>query len=340
MNRRGFLLGCAGCMAGLLCPIHAPAEERHMKALEGLRAAQIQDDNLQLGCLKGALEYLHLPITAPWLAGCTAHAFVIHVTPGVCLGDVSSVLEDAYRDGTMARLGLNLGYELDWRYVKGDHVAFQETRSKALHDLRNAIDAGHPCYMYHNFCYQMIGGYDGDGIYFAPDSFPGSNAGQGPVGLPDSHGFELAIVRPANSHADDLGAARDGIAYALKHRELDSANHGLSAYDNWIESIRTAESTGTWRAIRAWESCRRLGVEFLIEAEEKLPGSLSPLLRAARNHYEAVAGNLSSIAERSAAAKTEEVEPIGRDRTASELSAARDAEGRGMEALEQLVRAM
>jgi hypothetical protein len=52
-------------------------------------------------------------------------------------------------------------------------------------------------------------------------------------------------VRRAEPRADDLGAAREGIVDALKHRELDPANHGLAAYDNWIESIRTAASTGT-----------------------------------------------------------------------------------------------
>ena len=42
VDRRGFLLGCAGAMLGLCHPICAEEEERHMRTLKGLRAVPIE----------------------------------------------------------------------------------------------------------------------------------------------------------------------------------------------------------------------------------------------------------------------------------------------------------
>jgi hypothetical protein len=194
--------------------------------------------------------------------------------------------------------------------------------------------------MYYNFCNQMIGGYDENGLYFAEKSFPNSNAGQGPIPLPTEGGFELTIVRPSKKRADNVTVVKDGIAFALAHPKTDPHNHGLAAYANWIESIRSRDKTGTWRSIRAWSTCRSLGVDFLAEANKRIEGDVAPLFDAARGHYEVVVSNLRPIAERSAAAKTDKVEPIDRDLTVTQLAAAREAEAKGIEALAKIVAAL
>ena len=270
-----------------------------------------------------------------WLAGGTGHAFVIRITPGVCLGDVESSLQYAYDNGEMTRLGKNLGYEL------GHSAGSTPDQMKEVwRDLRRAIDSGHPCYTYHNFCNQMIGGYDDNGFYFAEDSFPHANQGQGPFSIIGKDRFGFRSVSPGRSKAKDAVTVKDALVFALQHLEVDAQNHGLAAYANWIESIRTREKTGTWRSIRAWHTCRSLGVDFLTEAKERIGGDSRELFDAAREHYEVVSASLGPIAKRSAAAKTDKVEPIDRELTLTQLKAARDAEAKGIEALRKIVSAL
>ena len=61
-----------------------------MKKLDGLTAEMTYVGDLHLGCLKGSLDYLGIPVTRPWLAGVTGQAFVIAIAPGICLSSVSS----------------------------------------------------------------------------------------------------------------------------------------------------------------------------------------------------------------------------------------------------------
>jgi len=340
MDRRVFLRTAGGLAAFSMLPRHLSAKEGSMVRLEGLRAVAIQDDNLHLGFIKGSLQFLGIDVSAPWLAGGTGHAFIICISPGVCLGDVDSALQDAYVDGTMARLGRNLGYELDFRFVDPRSATFEEDRQRAWSDLRNAVISGNPCYMYTNFCNQMISGYDDEGIYLAGNSFPIYGPERGPIPLTEKDGFQLTIVRPGEGVAEDAVVVREGISFAFTHQKRSPANHGLAAYDNWIEAIRTRESTGTWRTIRAWHACRSLGVDFLAEAKQRLGGSVGSLCDAAREHYGEVAAHLGSIAERSATAKSEKVEDIDRGLTAKELLAAREAEEKGLEALRRIVAAL
>ena len=306
-----------------------------MKMLEGLRAPKIEDDNLHLACIKGALELMDIDVSAPWLAGGTGHAFVICISPSVCLGDVESSLQYAHDNGEMTRLGRNLGFELT--HHKG---ATPDEVESIWQELCRAIDSGHPCYTYYNFCNQMIGGYDDDGFYFAEDSYPYANQGQGPISVLERERFGLSVVSPGKDTATDLMIVKEGLVFALAHREVDPQNHGLAAYDNWIEAIRTRESTGTWRSIRAWATCRSLGVDFLAEAKQRLGGDLGSLFDDARGHYQVVADNLEAINRRCQAHDTQDVEPIDRDKTVEQLTLARDAEAKGMEALERIVAAL
>jgi len=306
-----------------------------MKTLEGLRAPKIDDDNLHLACIKGALEFLNIDVSASWLAGGTGHAFVIRITPGVCLGDVDSSLQYAHDNGEMTRLCRNLGFELTHR-----KASTPDEVESAWQELRQALDSGHPCYTYYNFCNQMIGGYDEDGFYFAEDSYPYANQGQGPISVLEQERFGFSTVGPGQGTATDVATVKEGLALALAHREVDPENHGLAAYDNWSEAIRTQESTGTWRSIRAWATCRALGVDFLAEAKERLGGDLGGLFDEAREHYQVVADNLGAINQRCQAHNTQEVEPIDREGTAAQLSMAREAEAKGMEVLERIVAAL
>ena len=58
MNRRRFLGVAGGLTAMSALPAVSAPRERRVKMLQGLRASPIQDDNLHLGCIKGALDFL------------------------------------------------------------------------------------------------------------------------------------------------------------------------------------------------------------------------------------------------------------------------------------------
>lgn len=211
-----------------------------MQQLPGLRAVPIQDDNLHLAFIKGALDFLCVQVSSGWLAGTTGHAFVIHIDDDVCLSCVSSCLADAYRSGEMTRLGRNVGYELEYFHADEGDAARPE-RQRAWDSIRRAIDAGHPCYLYYNFCYQIIGGDDAEGIYFAEDSFPWSNAGQGPVSVLEHDGLDMGIVRPGQP-ADAAKTAREGLRFALEHPLGNPRFRGLAAYDRWIAAIESGDA--------------------------------------------------------------------------------------------------
>ena len=175
-----------------------------MRKLENLTAEMTYVGDLQLGCMKGSLDYLGIEVSRPWLAGVTGQAFVIGIAPDVCLSSVSACLEDEYADGTMARLGRNLGYDLEYHRFDGRDP---NKRAIAWQRFQAAIDAGRPCYGYFNFCYQLYVGYDADGFYIGDGA---TNAGQGPFSMLDVDGdsWSLCIVGPAGSSSDDPARPR------------------------------------------------------------------------------------------------------------------------------------
>lgn len=304
-----------------------------MKKLEGLKAAPIPDDNLHLAFIKGALDFLGIDVSSAWLAGATGHAFIIHIDKDVCLSCPWASLADAHRSGKMTALGRNVGYELDYYHADGDESGLPE-RQDAWDRIRQAIDRGHPCYMYHNFCLQMIGGYDDDGIYFAEDSYPWANAGQGPVSVLEHGGFAMGVVSPGRP-ADAATTIREGLRFALDHPDHDPACHGLVAYDNWIAAMEAGEPGGTWRASRAWASCRSLAVAFLDEAKARVPDGPVELFDEARRHYQEVAANLNPVAE--AFAEGVKIVSMPPAVAAERLCAARDAEASALPVLEKIV---
>ena len=304
-----------------------------MKTLEGLQAVPIQDDNLHLAFIKGALDFLGINVSAAWLAGATGHAFIIHIEKGVCLSSMWSALSDAYANGEMTRLGNNVGYNLD--YYHADNPV---QRQEAWGRIRQAIDAGHPCYIYHNFCYQMIGGYEDAGIHFA-DGFPHANAGQGPISIIDQGEFDMGIIRPGQP-AGDGATVREGMVFALGHPEAVPEYRGLAAYDRWTEAIQSGDAGGTWRSIRGWYDCRSLAVEFLSEAKQRTRPDAGDLFDEAAEHYRNVKDSLEPIAERCTANSLDVTEPGVRDETIENLHSARRGEEEGLKVLQKIAAAL
>ncbi len=318
-----------------------------MKKLDGLTAEMTYVGDLHLGCLKGSLDYLGIPVTRPWLAGVTGQAFVIAIAPGICLSSVSSCLEDEYVNGTMARLGRNVGYELEYHRFEGMDAG---QRAEAWDRLRAAIDAGHPCYGYYNFCYQLFDGYDADGFYIGEGA---TNAGQGPFAMLDGDCWDLCIVRPGGAPSDAATAVKDGLEFVARHaRATDDGGppdanseqaNGEAAYQRWIAAVEAGELGGTWRAIDHYVRCRELAVQFLDEAEERLASAVAPSVREARTLYQSVCDDLWPVADTFGQGK----QPIGfgesgsfHAEAADRLRSACTAEMEGLVVLKEIAAAL
>jgi len=348
MDRRGFLRMAGSLPALAVLPsgcVSPRSESGMMKKLDDLSAEMTYVGDLHLGCLKGSLDYLGIPVSRPWLAGATAQAFVIAIAEEVCLSSVSCCLEEAYLNGTMTRLGENLGYHLEYHRFAGDDPKVDEKRDHGWNRLREAIDAGHPCYGYYNFCYQLYVGCDDDGFYIGPGA---TNAGQGPCSLQDSG--DLCIVSPSpSSVSGDRQAVKDGLVFALEHAHAGDAGHphdldaglayGASAYDRWIAAMEVGKESGTWRAIDHYVRCRDLAVQFLAEAEDRLGEDFAATVREARAMYQHVAETLWPIAN--AFGQGKKPIPFGQpgsfhSEAADRLREARDTETKGLAALQQI----
>ncbi len=321
-----------------------------MRKLENLTAEMTYVGDLQLGCMKGSLDYLGIEVSRPWLAGVTGQAFVIGIAPDVCLSSVSACLEDEYADGTMARLGRNLGYDLEYHRFDGRDP---NKRAIAWQRFQAALDAGRPCYGYFNFCYQLYVGYDADGFYIGDGA---TNAGQGPFSMLDVDGdsWSLCIVGPAGSSSDDRTAVKDGLEFVIRHArggevgdgpgETQAGDaHGPEAYRRWIAFMDAGKESGTWRAIDHYVRCRELAVEFLSEAESRLSADLGPLLRDARMLYQCVCDDLWPVAD--AFGQGKRPAPFGEPgsfhaEAADRLRSACDTETKALTVLERIAAAL
>jgi hypothetical protein len=244
----------------------------------------------------------------------------------------------------MTRLGENIGYHLEYHRFDGDDPEVQRKRERGWDCLREAINTGHPCYGYYNFCYQIFVGYDDDGFYIGPGA---TNAGQGPFSLRDSG--DLCIVSPGPSPSGDRKTVKDGITFVLAHARSGEAGRphdlhsglasGAAAYDRWIAAMAAGKESGTWRAIDHYVRCRDLAVQFLEEAESRLGDDVASAVREARAHYQSVSDALWPITDAFGQGR----KPIPFDQpgsfhgeAADLLRNARDAELRGLQALQQI----
>ena len=90
---------CAGRRDRAASDGHVGEERQRDEEVGDPHAVPLQDDNLHFTFLRGALDLQGIDVCAAWLAGAAGHAFIIRITPGVCLSDVEESLVDAYKSG-------------------------------------------------------------------------------------------------------------------------------------------------------------------------------------------------------------------------------------------------
>lgn len=304
-----------------------------------------------LGCVKGCLDFLGIPVSDEWLYGGTGHAFVINLHEEACPSGPT-----AWNTMKLFELGRNLGYKLDGVFANKGQDDFAEMQKRAWEHAQSAIDQGRPCYGWELEIpeFYVIYGYDPAGYYF---SGPGCDEGKGPkswqeLGDTGIGVLELYSVWPGKV-ADDATTVKQALTFALDHAATPNAwtfegyKNGLAGYDNWINALQEGKASdmGTRYNTNVWLECRQKAVEFLKEARGRLAGRADAPFDDALAHYRIVAESLGKVAEIypwSFETSDDNRLPIDdKSRAAVEaLKAAREAEAAGLQALEKIVAAL
>ncbi len=329
-----------------------------MKALENCRWVPRWVSHM--GCLKGCLNFLGIDISDPWLYGGTGHAFVINLHEEVCPSGPT-----AWDCGKLFELGSNLGYRVGGVFGRKDQDDLTQLQIRAFKHVQQAIDQGYPCYGWELEIpeFYVVYGYErstGDsetshdiqgGYYYAG---PGCEEGKGPkawqeLGDTGIGVLEVYSVAPGEI-ADDATTVKAALSFALEHAATPKESiyaSGLKGYDNWTAALRKgrAGDMGMRYNTAVWLECRLNAAGFVEEAKARLPGRADAAFDDARSAYQAVAENLSHVAALypwSSEAVAEDLLPVGETSEAAvaALEAAKEAEACGLQALEEIARAL
>lgn len=310
-----------------------------MKILEGLKSQEMLHHDMQIGCIKGCLDFLGIRMSDAWLTGGSGHAFVLCADEVLCPSCPSCTYGNcppSYHH-MFAKLGRNLGYDSEYVMAFAGDPEVETRKREAWDVVRAAIDEGRPCF---RGCGKLLVGHDSVGYYIG-------NEARGPVPWADGD-YVLACALSPCPPADDVTTVKDALNFALEYAQL-GGDHGLAAYDNWARAVQTARINcdhGGQCVARHWLRCRELAVEFLEEAKSRIGApDTAPLLDAARDRYQDVCENLQPVAHRF------RLETIGehqrqladeavRDEVVGQLKAAKAAESMALKVLEKIVAAL
>jgi hypothetical protein len=249
-----------------------------MRALTGLRPEP--HAVAHLACIKGCLNYLGVPISTAWLFGGTGHAFVINMHETACPSGPT-----AWNTRMLFDLAPNLGYRVEgislWK--QGDDEQFAVEQRRAYDFVRASIEAGQPCYGWQLQVpdYYIIDGYDDTGYYFRAPWDPDTRSGPLPwdkLGTWDVTLLEVFHVTPVEP-ALPAQVIKDAMAAAVHHAAnppewiYPGYRSGPAAFDMWAAGLEKGVASREGHAYNAevWRECRAMAVDFLVEAQTRLP---------------------------------------------------------------------
>ncbi len=307
----------------------------------------------QMGCIEAALRYLGRDISAPWLYGATGHAFVLHITDGLC--PCGPHTWEGW--STLNGLGANVGCELEHfgPFYKEEDPDYAAHREEAWEFASAAIAEDTPVYAYDldRGEFYLLRGCEGDAYHYfttGPDpqkaTLPKDRLGETGVGP------MILLTRVwAAEPADDMTALKDamrfGIEFAEGSRETDDpdSDSGLAAYDRWINELRAGDADPVGQAYNAhyWWECREMASEFLRAAKDRIEDDPMELFLAI-DGYDRCADELQRCCEELPFPGEDNPNPLEDEmhlRTAiMSLEEARDAERDGVKALKKVLEAL
>jgi hypothetical protein len=249
-----------------------------MHTLTGLRPETHAVSHL--ACVKGCLNYLGAPISTPWLYGGTGHAFVINIGQGLCPSGPT-----AWNTRMLFDLAPNLGYRVEgishWRGEAG--ASFAAEQRHAYDFVCVGIEAGHPCYGWQLEVpeYYIIDGCDETGYYFRAPWEP--EIARGPLPWDKLATWDVDLLEvwrvTLTAPAPDAQVVKEAIASAVHHASnpadwiYSNYRSGPAAFDTWAAEIEKGVAGRDGHAFNAevWRECRTMAVDFLAEAQTRLP---------------------------------------------------------------------
>ncbi len=274
--------------------------------LEGLqwKPAWVSD----LGCMQGCLNYLHIPVSWPWLFGATGHAFVINLHPKAICASGPTAWRFCERLDAVAP---SLGSVLETVQGYKSEPDFAEKQQAAWDLARAALDAGNPCIGWELAIpeFYVVGGYDEIGYWFSgcqrdtpTGPKPWETLGKSGIGW-----LLMRAVRRADTPLPSPAeVVKDALAFSLEMARTgagltyDSYLQGPDAFEAWADALRDgrANAFGSSLNARVWAECRELAAPFLEEAHAAIPTLPSPLVSDAQAAYARVHERLRELCER------------------------------------------
>jgi hypothetical protein len=242
------------------------------------------------------------------LYGGTGNAFVLNMNDTVFVD-----CAQAWDISMLFDLAPNLGFTVERLTVEHEVAltlpadVFLQKQRDAFDFVRARIDQGLPCYAWeltHIPAYYVITGYDDAGyLYSGWDS--GGTCPWQKLGTFDVKQLAVNCVRPAEP-ASDSKTVKDALVTVLDRVERPDGwaigpryCTGLASYAMWAEALETGRANRDGEAYinQVWLECREMAVEFLKEAQVRLPGKCDASFDEAVGHYTVVRDKLRALAE-------------------------------------------
>jgi hypothetical protein len=309
-----------------------------------------------IGCIKGCVDYLKLNISLPWIFGGTGHAFIMNVHEELCPSGPT-----AWKALMLFELAPNLGYKTDgvlsFRGGHGGCTKWTDAAQAAWDFARKKLDQNIPVYAWEMDIpeYYCIHGYDEKGYYYNGCL---ADAGKGPMPWQELDKKETGVIDMTAVHLGEPAPPAKVAKEAFEKALFFATNpdgfvypkyaSGLKAYDYWMKFLDGSIDYNEGHAMgigyngEVWAECRRYAVDFLDEAKFKV-GQHAGLFDEAIKHYTEVRENLICAANifpfhnRQLSALRD---PEKRRAAVKYLGMAREAEEKGLKALEELTKVL
>jgi hypothetical protein len=295
---------------------------------------------MQLGAIKGSLDYLGIKSDIPTLAGGLGYAFIINITNGNCPSGPYFTVSCA--TDVLSKLGENLGYHAQTVMSRYDKSDAAQRREEARELTLRSVGKGLPVYFWAKPGpgYQVIQEAGEEGIRYGND---GSKSRK----WSEFGGVDFTCISPGAKPPDWRKAARDGIAFALEHGTSpakwrmargDYENFGLKAYDALADRVRNQGKKLKWDDVQTaghYGQCRMLGVEYLGKLAGLTDGGVSSVIADCKAKYTTVAEHLQSVAKVFDPKPEPPIDEIV-ETALARIASARAAEGVALEALREV----
>jgi len=327
-------------------------ESPHIKKVDNLHWGRKYDD--ELGCIRGAIDHLGLNISDAWLYGATGAGFLLNIDETV--HPKSIVVWSKQRFYELCR---NLGFQIEAIWSNQSAPDFHEKQKLIWDKVREAVDAGYPCYGFHldSPIRYLIFGYDSCGYYYKGAA--NAEEGKGPL-VWDALGHNnlgllgMHFVKPVSAKISDQQAIKEAFQFVLEFSEnskqwvYDGYSAGPKGYERWISILENgkADPFGAAYNAAAWAEARGFAVQFLKEAKLRLNPRMRQLFDAAMQHYETAFQQLTKVSEMiPLTASSQQREAYLKDQARCQaiighLNSAKNAEIEGLKVLAEIVRAL